>query len=105
MKLLAIEEDVAGITPEQFAPHLKAEAQKVWALYQAGTIREIYFRSDRSNAVLVLECKSVVEAEELIHSLPLVKAGLIRFDVIPLMPYPGFARLFEDGHGTCTPRS
>ena len=26
--------------------------------------------------------------------LPLVKAGLIAFEVIPLKPYPGLARLF-----------
>jgi len=95
MKLLAIEQDVPGITPEQFAPYLKVEALNVWALYQAGKIREIYFRADRPNAVLVLECGSVDEAEAVLHALPLVKEGLIRFDLIPLAPYPGFARLFE----------
>jgi len=26
-----------------------------------------------------------------------VKAGLIEFEIIPLRPYPGFARLFADG--------
>ena len=99
MKLLAIEQDVPGIAPEQFAPHLKTEALNVWALYQAGTIREMYFRADRSNAVLVLECGTIDEAEAILRSLPLVKEGLIRFDLIPLAPYPGFARLFESDPG------
>jgi hypothetical protein len=27
-------------------------------------------------------------------TLPLVKAGLISFELMPLVPYPGFARLF-----------
>jgi hypothetical protein len=41
-----------------------------------------------------LECQDVEEANEVISSLPLVQAGLIAFDLIPLIPYPGFARLF-----------
>ena len=35
------------------------------------------------------------EAQQVLASLPLVQAGLITFEVIPLVPYPGFARLFE----------
>jgi len=95
MKLIAIEKEIAGASPEAFAPHLKAEAARVWELYQAGVIREMYFRQDRSEAVLVLECESVAEANELLKTLPLVKHGLISFEVIPLIPYPGFARLFD----------
>ena len=34
------------------------------------------------------------EAEGLLDTLPLVKEGLIEFEVIPLAPYPGFERLF-----------
>jgi muconolactone delta-isomerase len=96
MKLLAMEVETAGVKPEQFAPLLKAEAQHVWELYQSGTIRELYFRADRSDAVLILECKDVREAKEMLDSLPLVQAGLISFEIIPLIPYPGFARLFGE---------
>ncbi len=60
-----------------------------------GVIRELYFRADREAAVLVLECENVAEAQHHLASLPLVKAGLIAFDVIPLKAYPGFARLFS----------
>ena len=96
MKIIAMEIEAEHTKPEQFTPHLKAEAQRVWELYQTGTIRELYFRADRSEAVLILECTDTSEAQQTLESLPLVKAGLIRFDVIPLLPYPGFARLFED---------
>jgi len=96
MKILAMEIETEGVKPEQFAPHLKAEARHVWELYQSGTIRELYFRADRSEAVLILECRDVTEAKEKLDSLPLVRAGLIRFEIIPLVPYPGFARLFEE---------
>lgn len=80
---------------EAFAPHLTAEALRVWELHQAGVLREIYFRDDRPTAVLVLECAAVAEAIDVLKTLPLVEAGLIAFDIIPLKPYPDFARLFE----------
>jgi muconolactone delta-isomerase len=96
MKILAMEIEVEGIHPEQFEPHLKAEAQRAWDLYQNGTLRELYFRADRSEAVLVLECADINEAQQILASLPLVQAGLITFEVIPLIPYPGFARLFVE---------
>ena len=94
MKILAIEKQVPGVTAEQFKPHLKAEALKVWELYQAGAFRELYFRADRPDAVLVLECADVEAARQALDTLPLVKEGLIAFDLIPLRPYPGLARLF-----------
>lgn len=95
MKIIAMEVESEGIQPEQYKPHLKAEARRVWELYQSGTIRELYFRADRSEAVLVLECADAHTAQQALESLPLVQAGLIRFEIIPLIPYPGFARLFE----------
>jgi len=96
MKILALEKEIPHTTSEQFAPHLKAEAVRVWELYKSGQLREMYFRQDRSEAVLVLECANAQEAEQLLDSLPLVGAGLIRFEVIPLEPYPGFERLFGE---------
>jgi muconolactone delta-isomerase len=94
MKILALEVESPGATAEQFAPHLKAEAAQVWDLYQAGILRELYFHQDQHSAVLVLECGSVDEARQVLATLPLVETGLISFRIIPLEPYPGFARLF-----------
>jgi len=74
MKILAIEKEIAGTTPQNFQPHLKAEVQKVWELQQQNIIREIYFRADRSSAVLNLECDIVNEAENILNTLPLVQA-------------------------------
>jgi len=96
MKILAIEKEIPNLTGEDFKPHAKAEAARVWELYQAGVFRELYFRQDRPEAVLVLECTDVDEANQMLNTLPLVKAGLITFEVIPLRPYPGLARLFAE---------
>jgi muconolactone delta-isomerase len=96
MKILALEKEVAGITDEQFTPSiLKTEAMRAWELHQQGTIRELYFRQDRNEAVLILECKDIDEAQSVLATLPLVKAGLIAFEIIPLISYDGFARLFS----------
>lgn len=95
MKILAIEKDVSGVSQDEFESHLKEEASKVWELYQSGILRECYFREDCSNAVLILESDSVRQAEDILNTLPLVREGLISFDVIPLKPYPGFSRLFS----------
>ncbi len=74
----------------------KRRLLKAWELYQAGVIRELYFRKDWPGAVLMLECADVEQANKALNMLPLVKQGLIAFDIIPLAPYPGFARLFVE---------
>lgn len=96
MKILAMEVETEGVKPEHYAPYLEAEARHVWALYQRGQIRELYFRGDQPQAILMLECTDLEAARQTLQTLPLVQAGLIHFDVIPLLPYPGFARLFRE---------
>ena len=97
MKILALEKEVLGVGDDQFTPRLlKEEARQAWELHQAGMIRELYFRPDRNEAVLILECKDKEEAHSVLATLPLVKAGLIAFEIIPLIPYNGFARLFSE---------
>ena len=95
MKILAIEREVPGMTEEMFHPHLEEEAGRVWELYQAGIFREIYFTQEQSAAVIILECAGIDEADRALASLPLVTKGLISFDLLPLIPYPGFSRLFK----------
>ena len=95
MKVIAFEIEKPNATSEDFLPHLEAEALHVWNLQQQGVVREVYFRSDQHTAVLVLECDGLAQAEELTSSFPLVLQGLIEFNLVPLAPYSGFARLFK----------
>jgi hypothetical protein len=94
MKILAIEKERPGSQADMLQVRLKPEALRLWELYQKGIIREAYFQAERHEAVLMLECKDVMEAQTVIRTLPLVEAGLIDFTLIPLIPYDGFARLF-----------
>lgn len=95
MKILAIEKEVSGVKEEDYKPFLKQESIKAWELYQQGILRELYFTQTDNSAVLILECKDADEANKYLNILPLVKEGLIKFDVLPLIPYSGFARLFK----------
>ena len=94
MKILAIEHELPDATPEKFKQYARSEASRAWELHQQGLIRELYFRADRQEAVLVLECEDIETARQTLASLPLVEQGLISFELIPLKAYPGFARLF-----------
>lgn len=100
MRILALERDIPGATNDAYtAELLRAEALRAWQLYQEGIVRELYFRADRTEAVILLECAGVDEAQAALATLPLVKAGLVVFDFIPLRAYPGFERLFAAGSG------
>jgi hypothetical protein len=67
----------------------------VYELYLAGIIRECYFHETDHTAVLILECADAGEAQKALSGLPLVNAGLIAFELIPLVPYSGFSRLLN----------
>ncbi len=94
MKILALEVESPAAQPGVVQAYMRLEAQKVWDLYEQGYIREAYFRKVEHLAVLILECQDLPEARAMIRSLPLVEAGFIDFDLVPLKPYDGFARLF-----------
>jgi muconolactone delta-isomerase len=95
MKVLALEKELSHPTPEAYQPFLLQEAARVWELQQAGVIREAYFQAGQYTAVLVVECEDASAAREALQTLPLVKAGLIDFEIIPLVAYSGFMRLFS----------
>ena len=94
MKILALERELPGATAKKFQPLLKDEARRVWELQQSGVLREVHFDARQHTAVLTLECGTLGEAQRLLSGLPLAAAGLIEFEIIPLAPYDGYARLF-----------
>ncbi len=95
MKILALEHEIPGATSEDFQGVADDEARRVWELTQEEKIREISFRRDQDRAVILLECLDPEEAEKILATLPMVNNGLIEFELIPLKPYPGLARLFD----------
>ncbi|HJS18527.1 MAG TPA: hypothetical protein VJ785_07250 [Anaerolineales bacterium] len=94
MKIPTLERELPGEKAENFHQYAREEALKAWELHPAGFIRELYFRADQNEAVLILESPNIAEAEQTLAELPLVREGLIPFEIISLKAYPGFERLF-----------
>jgi hypothetical protein len=63
------------------------EVQAVVQLYLDGKVEQWYSRSDGKGVVLFLRCKSTDEAKAILAALPLVKAGYVEVDYIPVVPF------------------
>lgn len=94
MKMLAMNKPLPGATLDAILAIADQELARDWDLYQSGLYREMYERADGQGSVLVLEADDVATAQAALDSLPMVKAGLIAFDVIPLVPFAVLDRLF-----------
>ena len=99
MKILALEKEIDGIKWENVEEVLAKEAHHVFQLYLSDSLREIYF-TESKNAVLILETEDSKSAKKLLDSLPLVKSGMIKFDIMELRPYTGFERIFKKTDST-----
>jgi len=94
MKILALEKEFDGVDWSNCDEVLKQEALQVYALQKQGIVREIYFNQNHC-AVIILECDNATMAKKTLSELPLVKNGLIDFDVMELSAYNGFDRIIE----------
>jgi len=92
MKIIALEKEsgIIGFITDQDL--LKRESAHVYKLYLSGYIREIYF-NEHKQAIIILECANLDEANNILDSLPLVENGFIRFNLYQLLPYSGFNRI------------
>lgn len=94
MKILAIEKQLKAVDWKNESLILIQEAKSAYKLMLEGVLREIYF-SENKNAILILECEGKIIAKQLLDKLPLVKKGIIDFEIIELQPYTGFTRLMN----------
>ena len=94
MQFLIIGRIVAGTAVEQVLPFVKPEAAKVWELYASDRLRSIHYIADKSGAVLLCEANNVEEINTMTAQLPMAQAGVMQFEIIPLLPYTGTAELF-----------
>lgn len=92
MKVVAIATRKQDAKPEDFAPHLDAEANAALSLYRDEFIREIYSRTDGKGAIVVLECNDVAHAERVLAQLPMIKAGLLSVEIYGVKPYRGIVQ-------------
>ena len=69
------------------------EVRTAVRLYLEGKIDQWFTRTDGKGAVLLLHCKTADEAKAIIAELPMVKAGYLNVEYIPLGPFMGLRNL------------
>ena len=78
-----------------FAARRDDEVAQARALYAEGFLRQLWTRGDVAGACMLIEADSEAQVREKLNTLPLYRAGMVEFSIIPLKPYAGF----------CPPRS
>lgn len=96
MKIIAIDKVQPDATPDKIKETFMNEVNHTVKMYLADVVREMYFRQDRSGTVLILEAPSVEDARGLINKMPMVQAGLIDYDLIPVGPFVPLALLLDE---------
>jgi hypothetical protein len=86
MQILAISKKKDGATLEKMGPHLADEVKHTLEAYLDGKVRDFWFKVGDIGVVLMLESTDEDEARSIIKELPLVAAGFVEFDLIPLQP-------------------
>ncbi|ESW90159.1 hypothetical protein NKL07_06815 [Mesorhizobium sp. C280B] len=67
-----------------------SEGAQARYLYSIGFTRQIWHRGDMPGACQMVEAKDEIEVHEKLATLPLAKAGMLDFEIIPLKPYAAF---------------
>lgn len=85
-RILAIGRFATPPTLETIKTLMPEEVSATARLYLDGKIEQWFSRQDESGVVFLLNVVDLEEAHNLLESLPLGQAGLMKFDLIPLGP-------------------
>ena len=97
MQVLAIATAHSGVSADQLSGLTRAEEANSWRLYARGILRQFYGRNptqDALGAVFIFEVSDLSEARALVSEFPMVRAGLLRADLLELTPFRSFEALF-----------
>jgi len=102
VKILAIGHIVAAQAANR-ASIMPSEVRETVKLYLAGKIDSWYVRKDQPGVVFLINVATVKEAHELLEALPLGKAGIMEFDLIPIGPLSPLQYLIAEPAAASTP--
>lgn len=94
MKIMAVGK-LDTITPEQQKAHLPEEVPATLRLYLDGKIEQFWVRRDGKGVIFLMEVGSLDESQALLSALPLSRADIMTFDLIPVGPLSPLAMLIE----------
>ncbi len=85
-KVLAIGHIVDSPEAKSRGEIMPSEVRETVKLYLAGKIDQWYVRKDAAGVVFVMNVTTVKEAHELLEALPLGRAHMMEFELIPVGP-------------------
>ncbi|HTH61109.1 MAG TPA: hypothetical protein VL689_13245 [Paraburkholderia sp.] len=98
MKVLAIGSLAGELTPAQQQEIMPREVPATLQLYLDGKIEQHWFRADKPSVVFLMSSDSVDDAQATLSTLPLVEAGLMTFDLMPVGPLAPLGMLIQPPH-------
>jgi len=85
MKVIAIGSLVQTITPEQLQPIMPKEVPATLKHYLDGTVEQFWFR-EKAGPIFLMNVESLNQAKAELATLPLVVAGLMTYELMPVTP-------------------
>jgi muconolactone delta-isomerase len=82
------------VNKDALTPLYKPEAAKAWEMVASGVLRSIHLIKGPAGAVLLFEAADQSQVQALVAQLPLVEAGAVTVEILPLVPFTGWALLF-----------
>jgi hypothetical protein len=76
---------------------MPAEIRATVRLYLDGKIRQLYSRGDGKGVILLVDAKTIDEANAVVDTLPLSRENLVDHEYIPVGPLMPLNALIGDG--------
>ena len=92
MKVMAIARPKAPLTPEQIKEHLPGEVPATLKLYLEGKIDQFWYRA-QGGPIFLMNAETAEQAQAALDTLPLVRAKLFEYELIPVGPLLPLGRL------------
>ena len=94
MKVMAIG-TLKPLSPEQRQQYFAKEVPATLQLYLDGKMEQFWMRGKEEGVIFLMSVDSVDEADRLLKALPLGRANLLTFDLMPVGPLLPLGMLME----------
>jgi hypothetical protein len=94
MKVMAIG-TLKTLTPEQRTMYLPKEVSATLQIYLDGKMEQFWLRDKEAGVIFLMTVDSVEEADTILKGLPLGRANLLTFELMPVGPLSPLGMLIK----------
>jgi len=94
MKVMAIG-TLEPLTPEQRQEFLPKEVPATLQIYLDGKMEQFWLRDKDAGVIFLMTVNSIEEADKILKALPLGRAGLLNFELMPIGPLSPLGMLIK----------